>query len=154
MTTKAETQYQHLEPRPARITGSCSSRVDEFERRWFTKPSMALIPAARKNLHGSIRFPSRRSSRLSTMWPRISRSLSKSGTARRPGSARGASSGQRRNEVAARREHEQPRLASRLRAQGHDPILAPDVGLLSVSDPRVLILLHRREHPCFDSRFG
>ncbi len=36
-----------------------------------------------------------------------------------------------------------PRLASRLRARGHDPILAPDVGLgsvsVSVSDPRVLI---------------
>ncbi len=32
-----------------------------------------------------------------------------------------------------------PRLAARLRAQGHDPILAPDVGSLSVSDPRVLI---------------
>jgi predicted nuclease of predicted toxin-antitoxin system len=32
-----------------------------------------------------------------------------------------------------------PRLASRLRAQGHDPILAGDVGLLSVADPRVLI---------------
>jgi predicted nuclease of predicted toxin-antitoxin system len=32
-----------------------------------------------------------------------------------------------------------PRLASRLRAQGHDPVLARDVGLLSVSDARVLI---------------
>ena len=32
-----------------------------------------------------------------------------------------------------------PRLASRLRAQGHDPILAGDVGLLSAADPRVLI---------------
>lgn len=32
-----------------------------------------------------------------------------------------------------------PRLASRLRAQGHDPILASDVGLLSAADPRVLI---------------
>src|SRR5262249_41371478 len=32
-----------------------------------------------------------------------------------------------------------PRLASRLRAQGHSPVLAGDVGLLSVSDPRVLI---------------
>jgi predicted nuclease of predicted toxin-antitoxin system len=32
-----------------------------------------------------------------------------------------------------------PRLASRLRAQGHDPILAGDVGLLSATDPRVLI---------------
>jgi predicted nuclease of predicted toxin-antitoxin system len=31
------------------------------------------------------------------------------------------------------------RRASRLKAQGHDPILAIDVGLLSVSDPRVLI---------------
>jgi predicted nuclease of predicted toxin-antitoxin system len=32
-----------------------------------------------------------------------------------------------------------PRLASRLRAQRHDPVLAQDVGLLSASDPRVLI---------------
>jgi predicted nuclease of predicted toxin-antitoxin system len=32
-----------------------------------------------------------------------------------------------------------PRLGSRLRAQGHDPILAGDVGLLSIADPRVLI---------------
>ena len=31
------------------------------------------------------------------------------------------------------------RRASRLKAQGHDPLLAIDVGLLSVSDPRVLI---------------
>jgi predicted nuclease of predicted toxin-antitoxin system len=30
-------------------------------------------------------------------------------------------------------------LESRLRAQGHDPILAIDVGLRSVADPRVLI---------------
>jgi predicted nuclease of predicted toxin-antitoxin system len=30
-------------------------------------------------------------------------------------------------------------LESRLRAQGHDPVLALDVGLLSVVDPRVLI---------------
>jgi predicted nuclease of predicted toxin-antitoxin system len=30
-------------------------------------------------------------------------------------------------------------LASRLRAQGHDPTLAVDAGLLSVADPRVLI---------------
>jgi len=32
-----------------------------------------------------------------------------------------------------------PRLASRLQAQGHVPILAGDVGLLSASDARVLI---------------
>ncbi len=32
-----------------------------------------------------------------------------------------------------------PRLASRLRAQAHDPVLASDVGLLSVTDARVLI---------------
>ena len=31
------------------------------------------------------------------------------------------------------------RLASRLRGQGHDPVLAGDVGLLSMTDPRVLI---------------
>lgn len=30
-------------------------------------------------------------------------------------------------------------LASRLRALGHDPILAVDAGLLSAADPRVLI---------------
>jgi predicted nuclease of predicted toxin-antitoxin system len=32
-----------------------------------------------------------------------------------------------------------PRLASRLQAQGHTPVLAGDVGLLSATDPRVLI---------------
>jgi predicted nuclease of predicted toxin-antitoxin system len=32
-----------------------------------------------------------------------------------------------------------PVLASRLRASGHDPVLAIDVGLLSVADARVLI---------------
>jgi predicted nuclease of predicted toxin-antitoxin system len=31
------------------------------------------------------------------------------------------------------------RLASRLRKEGHDPILATDVGLMSATDPRVLI---------------
>jgi predicted nuclease of predicted toxin-antitoxin system len=31
------------------------------------------------------------------------------------------------------------RLASRLRAQGHDPVLAADVGFLSTTDPRVFI---------------
>ena len=32
-----------------------------------------------------------------------------------------------------------PVLATRLKAQGHDPILASDAGLLSATDPRVLI---------------
>jgi predicted nuclease of predicted toxin-antitoxin system len=32
-----------------------------------------------------------------------------------------------------------PRLASRLRAQGHDPVLAGNVGLLSVTDARLMI---------------
>jgi predicted nuclease of predicted toxin-antitoxin system len=32
-----------------------------------------------------------------------------------------------------------PRLASRLRAQRHDPVLAGTVGLLSVTDARVMI---------------
>jgi predicted nuclease of predicted toxin-antitoxin system len=31
-----------------------------------------------------------------------------------------------------------PRLASRLRGHGHDPVLVNDVGLLSASDARVL----------------
>jgi predicted nuclease of predicted toxin-antitoxin system len=32
-----------------------------------------------------------------------------------------------------------PRIASRLQAQGHHPVLASDVGLLSVADSRVMI---------------
>jgi predicted nuclease of predicted toxin-antitoxin system len=32
-----------------------------------------------------------------------------------------------------------PVLASRLRAQGHDPVLARDAGLISVTDARVLM---------------
>jgi predicted nuclease of predicted toxin-antitoxin system len=32
-----------------------------------------------------------------------------------------------------------PRLAARLRARGHGPTFAADVGLLSATDPRVLI---------------
>ena len=90
MTTKTETQYQHLEPRPARIIGSYSSRVDGSERRWSTKPSMVLIRSRPKNSPGNIRYPSRRSLKHSTMWPKIGRSSSKSGTARRPGSAPGS----------------------------------------------------------------
>jgi hypothetical protein len=38
-----------------------------------------------------------------------------------------------------------PRLAARLRVQGHQPILAQDVGLLSASDPRGVDLGDR---PC------
>jgi Domain of unknown function (DUF5615) len=71
------------------------------------------------------------------MWQKIGRSSSKSGTARSPGSAHEVSSIERRNEIPDRRKpHALP--ASRLRAQGHNPGLARDVGLLSVSDPRVL----------------
>ena len=40
-----------------------------------------------------------------------------------------------------------PRLASRLRAQGHDPVLASDVGLLSVTDARVLIFAIAQLYP-------
>jgi predicted nuclease of predicted toxin-antitoxin system len=32
-----------------------------------------------------------------------------------------------------------PQFAARLRAQGHDPILADDAGLRAAADPRVLI---------------
>jgi predicted nuclease of predicted toxin-antitoxin system len=38
-------------------------------------------------------------------------------------------------------------LASRLRAQGHDPILAGDAGLMSVSDPRVLVWAINQDLP-------
>ncbi len=93
---------------PALITGSSSSRVDESERRWSTRSSMVLIRGVPKNLRVSIRSRWRRCSRLSTMWPRIARSLSKSVTTKRPGSAPAVSSGPRRDEVADRRAHEQP----------------------------------------------
>ena len=46
-----------------------------------------------------------------------------------------------------------PRLASRLRAQGHDPVLARDVGLLSVTDARVLIYSIAQALPVLDSGF-
>src|SRR5262249_23657460 len=62
----------------------------------------------------------------------------------------GARGGQSSRPGAPRRAHTKMRFlidenmsnpgrASRLRAQGHDPVLAGDVGLLSASDPRVLI---------------
>ena len=73
MTTEPETQYQHLEPRPARITGSGSSRVDESVRRLSTRPSMVPIRSRRKNSPMSFKFPWRRFSKLSTMWPKIGR---------------------------------------------------------------------------------
>jgi predicted nuclease of predicted toxin-antitoxin system len=40
-----------------------------------------------------------------------------------------------------------PRLAARLRASGHDPILAPDVGLLSATDARLLIFSITQDFP-------
>jgi hypothetical protein len=38
-----------------------------------------------------------------------------------------------------------PLIASRLRAQGHDPVLAIDVGLLSAADPEYQIRLLREQ---------
>jgi predicted nuclease of predicted toxin-antitoxin system len=40
-----------------------------------------------------------------------------------------------------------PHLASRLQAQGHDPVLASDVGLLSVTDARALIFAIAQLYP-------
>ena len=40
-----------------------------------------------------------------------------------------------------------PRLGSRLRAQGHDPVLASDVGLLSVTYAIVLIFAIAKDLP-------
>jgi predicted nuclease of predicted toxin-antitoxin system len=42
-----------------------------------------------------------------------------------------------------------PVVASRLRAQGHDPLLARDVGLMSVADARVLIYSIVQSLPVF-----
>ncbi len=106
MTGKTETQYQHQEPRPGSNYRTLFLKGRRIERRWSTKPSMDLRPVARKNSRRTIRSPSRRSLRLSTMSPKISRSSSKSGTARRQGSAPEVPSGPRTNEGAARRESE------------------------------------------------
>jgi predicted nuclease of predicted toxin-antitoxin system len=46
-----------------------------------------------------------------------------------------------------------PRLAFRLRAQGHDPVLASDVGLLSVTDARMLIFAIAQELPILTRDF-
>ena len=73
------------------------------------------------------------------MRPRIGRSLSKSGTTRRPGSAPGSRRAHAGMRFLADENASSPRLVSRLRAQGHDPVLASDVGLLSVTNARVLI---------------
>ncbi len=40
-----------------------------------------------------------------------------------------------------------PRLAARLKAQGHNPVLATDVGLLSATDARVFIAAITRTLP-------
>ena len=47
--------------------------------------------------------------------------------------------GPARDEAPTRREHERPTPGARLRAQGHDPVLATGVGLLSATDARVFI---------------
>ena len=109
MTGKTETQYQHLEPRP----GSNYRTLFLKGRRIRAAVVDAVVngpdPAHRRRISlRSIRSRWRRSSRRSTMWPRIARSLSKSGTTKRPGSAPEVSWGPRGNEVPDRREHEQP----------------------------------------------
>ena len=50
-------------------------------------------------------------------------------------------------------ENMEPVLASRPRAQGHDPVLACDVGLRSVSDARVFIFAITQGLPVFDTGF-
>ena len=67
------------------------------------------------------------------MWPEISRSSIKSAIARRLLFVPVAWSGPRRHEITARREHERPTSGLSTSAQGHHPVMAIDVGLLSVS---------------------
>ena len=50
-----------------------------------------------------------------------------------------ASTGPRRDEAPTRQNMSDRRLGPRLRAQGHDPVLATGVGLLSATDARVFI---------------
>jgi hypothetical protein len=67
MTNKTQTQYQHLEPRPGRITGSYSSRADGSGRPSSIRPSTVLIRSHRKNLPRSTKFPWTQFSKLSTI---------------------------------------------------------------------------------------
>ena len=100
---------------------------------------MVLIPELPRNSLGTIRFRLRGSLRLSIMWPRIGLSWSKSGTARRPSFAPGLRRARAGMRLLLDENMSDRRLAARLRAQGHDPVLATDVGLLSATDARVFI---------------
>jgi len=59
----------------------------------------------------------------------------------------GGSTGPHRDEIPYRREPEQSTSGLPLWAQGHDPVLASDVGLLSVTNARVLIFAIAQIYP-------
>ena len=90
MPTKTETQYQHLEPRPGSNYRQLFLKGRRIRAAVVDEAIHGPDPFTPKNSPASIRSPWRRFSRLSTTWPRIGRSLSKSGTTRRPGSCPGS----------------------------------------------------------------
>ena len=141
MTTKIETQYQHLEPRPGsnyravipqgsadpsgrgrrvRIHGPDPRSPEEFARD-FEVPLEAVLEAldyVAQNL------------------PLIQQERDEEAAMLR---ARGLIGTGGEMRLLLDENMSDRRLASRLRALAHDPLLAVDVGLTSSSDPRVLI---------------
>lgn len=124
---------------PARATASYSSRVGEFERRWSTKPFMVRIRSRPKNSPGSISAHRGGSRGTRLRGPKSTadraRARPRGGPAPRARSYR-AAPGMR---VLIDENLGSPRLASRPRAEGHEPVLARHAGLSAHSDARVLI---------------
>src|SRR5262249_3664751 len=116
MTAKTPTHYQHLEPRPGSNYRQLFLKGRRIRAAVVDEAVHGPDPRTPEELPGTIRSRWRRSSRPSITWPGIGLSSSKSGTARRPNFAPGASMGPRRNEAPARREHERP--APGLKAPG------------------------------------
>ena len=137
MTTKTETQYQHLEPRPGSnyrqlflkgrriraavvdeaIHGPDPLTPEEFARD-FQVPLEAVIEAL---------------DYVAQNRPLIEQERDRE-------AARPSCPGFRRARAGMRllldENMSDRRLAARLRAQGHDPVLATDVGLVSATDAR------------------
>ena len=140
MTNKTEIQYQHLEPRPGsnyrqlflkgrRIRAAVVDEVihgpdprtpEEFAQD-FQVPLEAVLEA--------LDYVARNG-------PLIEQERDREAAKLRAGAPRRARAGMR---LLIDENMSDPRLASRLQAQGHHPVLASDVGLLSATDARVLI---------------
>ena len=154
MTTKTETHYQHLEPRPgsnyrqlflkgrrirAAVVDEAIHGPDPFTPEEFAKEYQVPLEAVLEALDY-----------VAQNRPLIEQERDHEAARLRARGLLGPNAGMK---FLIDENLSSPRLASRLRAQGHDPVLAQDVGLLSVADARVLDLLDRPSPPRLDSGF-